>query len=91
MQAVIERAGAGAQAQRVLSTDLAASETVTSRLAAEFPALAPTAVERCVTDTWMCAHHLGLAVTAGLVERVARERLLGLVNSVPPSRRQSPA
>jgi hypothetical protein len=85
MQAVIERAVAGAQVQRVLRTDLAASETVTSRLTAEFPALAPATVERCVTDTWICADHLGLAVTAGLVERVARERLLGLVNSVPPS------
>ncbi|HUK71937.1 MAG TPA: hypothetical protein VLW50_24755 [Streptosporangiaceae bacterium] len=85
MQAVIERAVAGPQVQRVRGTDLAASETVTTRLTAEFPALPATTVERCVTDTWMCADHLGLAVTAGLVERVARERLLGLVNSVPPS------
>jgi hypothetical protein len=85
MQAVIQRASPGAYQQQVLRTDLTASETVTRRLAAEFPGLAPAAIERCVTDTWICAEHLGLAVTARLVERVAREHLLGVLNAVPPS------
>jgi hypothetical protein len=85
MQAVIQRARSGAHTQQVLRTDPGASGTVTRRLAAEFPRLAPSAVERCVVDTWICAEHLGLAVTAGLVECVAREHLLGVQNSVPPS------
>ena len=77
MQAVIQRAVTGAQAQ-VLRTDSTASDTVTNRLTAEFPALAPATIARCVTDTWICAEHLGLAVTDGLVEMLAREHLLGL-------------
>ena len=43
------------------------------------------AIERCVTDTLICAEHLGLAITASLIERVAREHLLGVLNAVPPS------
>jgi hypothetical protein len=85
MQAVIQRASSGAHTQQILRTDPGASDTVARRLAAEFPGLAPSAVERCVTDTWICAEHLGLAVTARLVECVAREHLLGVQNSVPPS------
>jgi hypothetical protein len=85
MQAVIQRAVTGAQ--QVLRTASTVSEPVTSRLTAEFPALAPATIARCVADTWICAEHLGLAVTTGLVERVAREHLLVLVNSVPPSGR----
>lgn len=88
MQAVIQRAAASARPQRALQTGPAASEGVAQRLAAEFPTLGAAAVERCVIDTWICAEHLGLAVTAGLVERVAREHLLGMVNSVPPSGRR---
>jgi hypothetical protein len=90
MQAVIQRAvtsGSG-QARQVLRVGSAASETVTNRLTTEFPALAVTTVERCVTDTWICAEHLGLTVTDGLVEMLAREHLLGLMNSVPPSGRR---
>ncbi|HKB32215.1 MAG TPA: hypothetical protein VKD26_15440 [Streptosporangiaceae bacterium] len=88
MQAVIQRAVKGAHAQRVLRTNSATSDTVTTRLTAEFPALAPATIGRCVTDTSICAEHLGIAVTDGLVEMLAREHLLGLMNSVPPSGRQ---
>ncbi|MGE5286046.1 MAG: hypothetical protein ACM3ML_02360 [Micromonosporaceae bacterium] len=85
MQAVIQRASSGAQTQQVFRTGPSASETVTERLAAEFPGFAPSTIARCVDDAWICAEHLGLAVNAGLVERVAREHLLGVQNSVPPS------
>ncbi len=88
MQAVIQRAVAGAQAQRGRRADSATSDAVTNRLTTEFPALAFATIERCVTDTWICAEHLGLTVTGGLVEMLAREHLLGLMNSVPPSGRQ---
>ncbi len=86
MQAVMQRAVAG-HTYRVRQTDPTGSERVTQQLSAEFPALAAADIERCVGDTWICAQHLGLAVTARLVERIARERLLGVVNSVPPSGR----
>jgi hypothetical protein len=85
MQAVIQRASSGAHTQQRLRTDPGASDSLARRLAAEFPGLTPAAVERCVMDTWICAEHLGLAVTTRLVERVAREHLLGVQNSVPPS------
>jgi hypothetical protein len=91
MQAVIQRVVPRAQAQQVrrsesIASDIA-SDTVTDRLTAEFPALALATIERCVTDTWICAEHLGLAVTDGLVLMLAREHLLGRMNSVPPSGR----
>jgi hypothetical protein len=79
MQAVIPRAST--------EPDRAATETVTTRLSAEFCALSRATVERCVWQTWMCAEHLGLPVTGGLVEGIAREHLHGVVKSVPPSRR----
>jgi hypothetical protein len=88
MQAVIQRAVLGVHAQPVFRTDSATSGAVTDRLTTEFPALAFATVERCVTDTWICAEHLGLTVTDGLVEMLAREHLLGLMNSVPPSGRR---
>jgi hypothetical protein len=88
MQAVTQRAVAGAQAQRTSPSEPQAGQAVIRRLAAEFPMLTPAVVGRCVGQTWRCAEHLGLAVTAGLVERIAREHLLGMVNSVPPSSRE---
>ncbi|MBV2363604.1 hypothetical protein ACFPZ0_09935 [Streptomonospora nanhaiensis] len=51
----------------------------------EFAALSRRCVERCVDDTWKCAEHLGLSVTPGLVERVAREHLQAMVKSAPQS------
>ncbi|MFE9245372.1 three-helix bundle dimerization domain-containing protein [Nocardiopsis sp. NPDC006938] len=58
---------------------------ISARLHDEFSGLSPRRVERCVTDTWHCAEHLGITVTPHLVERVAREHLEAVVNSVPPS------
>ena len=65
----------------------AVAETVAVRLSAEFPGLSRATVERCAAETWMCADHLGLPVTGGLVEGIAREHLHGVVKSVPPSPR----
>lgn len=98
MQAVIPRASTGTdRAARGRKPDgtgstrpdpaPAVAETVTARLSAEFSGLSRATVERCVWNTWMCAEHLGLPVTGGLVEGIAREHLHGVVKSVPPSRR----
>ncbi|MEV5407380.1 hypothetical protein AB0K60_00875 [Thermopolyspora sp. NPDC052614] len=57
-----------------------------ARLAAEFRSIPDGVVRRCLADVCACAEHLGVDVTApGVVERLARERLLALVNSTPPS------
>lgn len=61
--------------------------TITQRLNAEFLAFSPTTVDRCVSDAWACAEHLGLEVTPPLVERIAREHLTAMVKSEPPSGR----
>ncbi|MBP2706601.1 hypothetical protein JOL79_22595 [Microbispora sp. RL4-1S] len=61
-------------------------ELVTARLAAEFLSVPLIVVDRCVSDAWVCGAHLGLTVTPEIAERLARERLLGVVNSAPPSR-----
>lgn len=59
-------------------------DLVIARLAAEFVTVPPATLSRRVADVWACAEHLGLNVTPEIIERVARERLLGLVNSTPP-------
>ncbi len=57
-----------------------------ARLAAEFLAVPDGVVRRCLADAGARAEHLGVDVTApGVVERLARERLLAMVNSTPPS------
>jgi hypothetical protein len=89
MQAVMQRAVAAGATHKFRWTDPAVGQRITHQLTAEFPGLAPADIARCVSDTGICAHHLGLTVTARLVERVAREHLLGLMNSVPPSGRPS--
>lgn len=61
-------------------------EPVTSHLAAEFLTVPVDTVDRCVADVCACAEHLGIEATADVVERVAREHLLALVNSAPPPR-----
>jgi hypothetical protein len=58
---------------------------VMRRLSAEFVVLSADTIERCVTDVGICALHLGLDATPQLVEGMARERLLGMVKSEPPS------
>jgi hypothetical protein len=62
-------------------------DPIIGRLRTEFVGLSHTIVERCVADVWACAAHLGLTVTPGQVERVAREHLMGVVKSEPPSGR----
>jgi hypothetical protein len=57
---------------------------VTRRLDAEFVLPADT-IRRCVTEVRMRARHLGIPVTAGLVEAMARERLRTILYSRPPS------
>nr|WP_062334785.1 hypothetical protein [Herbidospora sakaeratensis] len=62
-------------------------EAVAARLAEEFLTVPLVTVERCVDDVCACTEHLGVDVTPVSIERIAREHLLALVNSAPPSRR----
>ncbi|MGI5164132.1 hypothetical protein ACQEU3_07225 [Spirillospora sp. CA-253888] len=57
------------------------------RLTAEFVSFSPDTVERCVADVQACATHLGLDPTPTMVERMAREHLVGMLKSEPPSGR----
>ncbi|GAA4567595.1 hypothetical protein [Planotetraspora kaengkrachanensis] len=68
------------------SADAELRGLVIARLAAEFLSIPVSSINRCVTDVSACAGHLGLEVTPEIVERVAREHLLGRVNSAPPPR-----
>ncbi|GAA4190887.1 hypothetical protein GCM10022252_29860 [Streptosporangium oxazolinicum] len=61
-------------------------EPVTSHLAEEFLTVPLDTVDRCVAEVRARAEHLGIEPTAEIVERVAREHLLALVNSAPPPR-----
>jgi hypothetical protein len=62
------------------------------RLCREFPQLAPETVQRCVQDVGRRGRHLGVDLTPRLVEVVAREHLVSMVKSEPPSaRRAEPA
>jgi hypothetical protein len=63
-------------------------EPIVGRLLTEFVGLPQGTVERCVVDVWARATHLGLAITPVQVERVAREHLVGVVMSEPPSGRR---
>ncbi|WP_214108817.1 hypothetical protein [Acrocarpospora catenulata] len=56
-------------------------DPVVTVLAAEFRTVAEESVARCVADVWACAEHLGVEVTPAIIERIAREHLLALVNS----------
>ncbi|WP_258573083.1 hypothetical protein [Actinomadura parmotrematis] len=57
------------------------------RLEAEFLDLPSGTVDRCVADVLACVTHLGIDATPALVERMAREHLVGKVRSEPPSGR----
>ncbi|WP_326824414.1 hypothetical protein OHA77_32300 [Streptosporangium sp. NBC_01639] len=61
-------------------------DSVNSALTAEFVTVPLDTVARCVADVRACAEHLGVDATPEIVERVAREHLLALVNSAPPPR-----
>lgn len=65
-------------------------ELLSRRLAAEFVPLPAETVRRCVADVLACVAHLGVDPTPPLVERMARERLTGMVKSQPPSGRAAP-
>lgn len=89
MQAVMRRAGTGTdRAARSAGPEPNVGETVTTQLAGEFSALSRSTVQRCVRETWLCAEHLGLPVTDGLVEKIAREHLRGVMYSAPPPPRR---
>jgi hypothetical protein len=59
------------------------------RLCREFRELAPETVERCVADVGRRGRHLGVDLTPRLVEVVAREHLMSMVKSEPPSARRA--
>lgn len=61
-------------------------EPVSHRLAEEFLTVPVDTIDRCVADVCACAQHLGITATPEIVERVAREHLLAIVNSAPPPR-----
>lgn len=61
---------------------------IVRRLSREFAAVSPEVVERCVNDVWLRARHLGVTLTPRLVEVVAREHLVSMVKSEPPSGRR---
>ncbi|GAA3010295.1 hypothetical protein [Streptosporangium longisporum] len=73
-------------AARFAGSPMPAHEPVTSHLAAEFLTVPAVTIGRCVADVRACAEHLGIEATPEVVERVAREHLLALVNSAPPPR-----
>ncbi|WP_242614418.1 hypothetical protein [Actinomadura roseirufa] len=62
-------------------------EALARRLSNEFATFSSEAVRRCVADVHARMTHLGLDATPARVERMAREHLLGMVNSEPPSGR----
>lgn len=63
-------------------------DVLAQQLEAEFTVFSPDTVERCVADVQACMTHLGVEATPALVERIAREHLIGMVKSEPPSGRR---
>jgi hypothetical protein len=55
------------------------------RLEAEFGSVCADTVRRCIADVQACMAHLGIETTPALVERMAREHLIGVIKSEPPS------
>ncbi|MQY08347.1 hypothetical protein [Actinomadura macrotermitis] len=64
-----------------------ARDDLARRLADEFLSFPSDTVDRCVADVLACVTHLGIDATPALVERMAREHLVGMVKSEPPSGR----
>jgi hypothetical protein len=60
---------------------------LTRRLTDEFSHVSSDAVHQCVADVQACMAHLGLDPTPARVERMAREHLVGMLKSEPPSGR----
>ncbi len=65
------------------SAESVSAHRICARLSIEFLGVPVGTIDRCVADAWMCAAHLGVDPTPPVVERIARERLLALVNSTP--------
>lgn len=61
------------------------SDALTRRLTDEFATFSTAAVQRCIADVHACMTHLGLDATPARVERMAREHLMGMLKSRPPS------
>lgn len=61
-----------------------AREAIADRLYQRFLSLPPTTLHRCVDDLWAVCEHLGVRPTADLVERLAADRLTGIVLGAPP-------
>ncbi|REE95491.1 hypothetical protein [Thermomonospora umbrina] len=64
-------------------------ELLSRRLETEFAVLSAESVRRCVADVLACMAHLGVEPAPAVVERMAREHLVGMVKSEPPSGRAS--
>lgn len=62
-----------------------ARSQIGDRLAVDFGDLSRGTIDRWVLDAWRCVGQLGLDVTPWVVERVAREHLMAIVKSEPPS------
>ena len=60
-----------------------------TRLCRDFAGLSPDTVRRCVEDVWLRGRHLGVDLSPRTVELVAREHLLSMVKSEPPSARRA--
>jgi hypothetical protein len=65
------------------------SSPMLRRLRRDFAELSPETVERCVEDVRRRGRHLGVDLTPQTVERLAREHLLSMVKSEPPSARRA--
>jgi hypothetical protein len=59
------------------------------RLCRDFANLPPETVERCVDDVRVRGRHLGVDLTPQAIELVAREHLVSMVKSEPPSTRRA--
>jgi len=60
-------------------------DPVSLHLASEFLSLPIDTIDRCVGNVLSCTEHIGIEATPDMIERMAREHLLALVNSAPPS------
>jgi hypothetical protein len=59
------------------------------RLCRDFAELSPETVERCLEDIRLRGRHLGVDLSPQTFELVAREHLLSMVKSEPPSARRA--
>jgi hypothetical protein len=71
------------------STRVGVPPAIMRRLCDDFTELSPETVERCVTDVGLRGRHLGVDLTPGVVELLAREHLVSRVKSEPPSARRA--